>query len=473
MSYLPDFEYDVFLSYAHLDNKTPDNTREGWITKFYKQFKLELDRYLESANTASVWCDHKLSGNMDFDARIKTVLDSSVLLLAFSSNAYSRSEYCKDELNHFFTTTKNSKTGISVKESRRIFNIQLLNKPFQSWPEPFQGGGKYTMFKSSNPQLGDNDQDLGITLDPDLPSDREKYNQCLFKIVLDVCSTLTEIKKQIITPAPPDAPKKKIFIAKTSDTLLAVKGKIISGLTANDISVEASAIPPPWERNEHEKLVTSKMSDTVLSVHLFDSIAGDKIAKDYPYSFSQEQLLIGKRLKKEQLIFIPQELNIENITDKEHGRFLTELMTKKEDAAKYNLVRELSDQDIITHIMDRINKPPPPPDIDGTILLDFHEMDLASAIDYYNTLQSENRKIYLTRRGNEPLDIISRYDKALQEVTTVIIVSFTVATNWLLERIKEIICAIRTGKSHIKKLMVYRKTGIEEIDLEEMRKVFG
>lgn len=473
MSYLPDFKYDVFLSYAHIDNKTTDEKKEGWITKFYKQFKLELDRYLESTNTASVWCDHELSGNTDFDDRIKKVIDSSVLLLAFTSNGYNRSEYCNKELNHFFINAKNSKSGISVNENRRIFNIQLLNKPFHTWSEPLQGGGKYAMFKPANPQLGGNDQDQGITLDPDLPSDRERYNECLYNIVLDVCKTLAEIKKQTIASAPSFAPKRKVFIAKTSDTLMAVKEKIISGLAANDILVDASAIPPPWEKNEHEKLISGKISEAVLSVHLFDSIAGDKIAKDYPYSFSQEQLLIGKRLKKEQLIFIPQALNIENIMDKDHSKFLMELMTKKEIAAKYNLVRELSDQDIITHIMDRINKPVLPPVIDGTILLDFHEMDLDSTVEYYNTLQSENRKIYLTRPGSGPLDIMSQYDKALQEVTTVIIVSFTVATNWLLERIKQIICAIRTGKSQIKKLMVYKNTGIEEIDLEEMRNVFG
>ena len=478
MGYLAEFKYDVFLSYAHIDNVKPDNESQGRITKFYKQFKLELDRYLEADNTAEVWCDHELSGNTAFDHKIKNVLDGSALFLAFTSGAYSRSKYCNLELNHFFTTANSSKLGIAVKDNRRIFNIQLLNKSFKEWDEPFKGGGKYPLFKPADPDSNNRDEDPGITLDSDSPEDKEEYKRVMVKIVRDVCRILKEIKdasdandKQVA--AKTNGQQRKIFIGKTSDTLISVKEKIINGLAANNLVVDANPVPPPWNKTEHEQAVSSKMDDAVLTIHLFDEIAGDRIAADYPYSFSQEQLLIGKRLNKEQLIFIPQELNIDSINDKTHSTFLTELMTKKESNDKYNLIRELSDQQIVQHILDRVNKPVHESGFEGGVLLDFHEKDLSTTVEYYNQLQNNNTKIFLTTPGSNPLDIINQYDKALQEVTTVIIVCFTVATNWLFERIKQIICAIQTGKSHIKKLMVYKQTGTEEINLEEMKKLFA
>jgi len=94
MSYLPDFKYDVFLSYAHIDNSTTNDNDDGWITKFYKHFKLLLDRYLEGTNTAEIWCDHELRKNYAFDDRIENVVENSAIFLAFTSNGFYRSEYC-------------------------------------------------------------------------------------------------------------------------------------------------------------------------------------------------------------------------------------------------------------------------------------------------------------------------------------------------------------------------------------------
>src|SRR5687768_1235347 len=343
MSYLPDFKYDVFMSYAHIDNKTTDDEEFGWITKFYHRFKLELDRYLEGTNTAEIWCDHELRKNYAFDDRIQNVIDTSAIFLAFTSNGFYRSEYCCDkELNFFYKKALDSKIGIKVNDCRRVFNIQLLNKPYQNWPVPLQGGGKYAMYKYSNTRSIKKDEDPGITLDADL--DRKEYDKSIIEIVLDVCNTLKTIKEKTITatPDPDSSVNRKIFVGKVADTLMPVRNQIINALTSEGITVDNEKIPPPYDRGEHQALVERKIADSVLSIHLYDGIAGDKISNDYPYSFSQEQLLIGKRLNKEQLIFIPQELDFDTIEDSEHSKFLSGLLTKKETSAKYSLVRELS-----------------------------------------------------------------------------------------------------------------------------------
>ena len=473
MSYLPDFKYDVFMSYAHIDNKTTDDEEFGWITKFYHRFKLELDRYLEGTNTAEIWCDHELRKNYAFDDRIQNVIDTSAIFLAFTSNGFYRSEYCCDkELNFFYKKALDSKIGIKVNDCRRVFNIQLLNKPYQNWPVPLQGGGKYAMYKYSNTRSIKKDEDPGITLDADL--DRKEYDKSIIEIVLDVCNTLKTIKEKTITatPDPDSSVNRKIFVGKVADTLMPVRNQIINALTSEGITVDNEKIPPPYDRGEHQALVERKIADSVLSIHLYDGIAGDKISNDYPYSFSQEQLLIGKRLNKEQLIFIPQELDFDTIEDSEHSKFLSGLLTKKETSAKYSLVRELSVPVIIDLIKDKVNKPKPVTIYEGSILLDYNEADTRNAVDYYNSLLSENKKIYLTPPGSGPMEVINKYANALEEVTTVIIVCFTVAKDWLIERIKEIIRAIQTGKSRITKLSVYGETGIEDLNLADLKKIF-
>jgi hypothetical protein len=39
MSYLPGFDYDIFISYAHVNNQRADEREEGWVVQFQKPSK--------------------------------------------------------------------------------------------------------------------------------------------------------------------------------------------------------------------------------------------------------------------------------------------------------------------------------------------------------------------------------------------------------------------------------------------------
>ncbi|MEO6730646.1 MAG: hypothetical protein ABIN01_05475 [Ferruginibacter sp.] len=470
MSYLNNFKYDVFLSYAHADNKTLNDSEDGWITQFYKQFKLQLDRYLDGTNTAEVWCDHELRKNYAFDDRIEKVIKNSAIFLAFTSNSFYRSEYCCDkELAVFYqTATEDDNLGLKIDDSNRLFQIQLLNKPHAQWPKEFQGVGCYEMFRYSNPNSLKRDEDQGITLSPEL--DPKEYNNRILEIVQDVSSTLKLIKNKQV-PILANQPKaKKVFFSKVAHTLIPLREQISKELEANNISVYKCELPPPYDKDEHKREVSEKILSSDLSVHMFDSIAGDKISAGYPNTFLQEQALIAKGLKKEQFIFISQELDFDKVDDDNHGKFLSNFLTEKEQDARYNLIREFSVPGIVDHIKDKLIEPPPLPPIvnNSSILLDFNEVDFKYAFEYYNSLMLENRKIFLTIPGTGPLDSIKKFEIALKEVNTVIIVCVTAAQEWLKERIIEIIRAIRTEKSGILKLSVYRDSKLNDLDLNTL-----
>jgi len=233
-------------------------------------------------------------------------------------------------LKLFYTHASNSPLGLQVNDSRRIFNIQLLNKHYQTWPPELHGGGNYAMFKYSNTKSLKKEEDQGITLDPE--KDAEQYDSSIIEIVQDIRRILNEIKNKKIPVAP--APvgttqQKQVFFSKVAHTLIPLREQIIKELEANKVSVYKCELPPPYDINGHKREVTEKIEQSNLSVHLFDEMAGDKIANDYPYTFLQEQSLLGKALKKEQFIFIPQEMDFTSINDKDHGRFLSDLLTKK------------------------------------------------------------------------------------------------------------------------------------------------
>jgi len=59
MTYVPDFDDDVFISYAHLDNVAMVEGEPGWITLLDRALRIRLPQLL--GEELSVWRDQKLA----------------------------------------------------------------------------------------------------------------------------------------------------------------------------------------------------------------------------------------------------------------------------------------------------------------------------------------------------------------------------------------------------------------------------
>ena len=66
------YDYDVFISYAHRDNKESSD-REGWVTKFHLDLQDRLGVVLGRDPTR--WRDAKLEGTDDFGDEIEERLE--------------------------------------------------------------------------------------------------------------------------------------------------------------------------------------------------------------------------------------------------------------------------------------------------------------------------------------------------------------------------------------------------------------
>lgn len=460
MGYLANFEYDVFLSYAHKDNATSSSEEDGWMTMFYKQFSLAMDRYLDGKNS-NIWCDHELRDNTVFDDEIKKVIESSAIFMAFSSNSFYKSDYCLKELSIFHQTAKAGDINLSVDNTGRIFQVQLLKKHHDEWLEEFRGCGAYEMFSflSDPPRV----EDQGFTLLPDM-EDKE-YRKRMLQLVNDVCLTL---KKMAKIQAPSIAPQKskKVFLGKVSYRQSSLREQIIQELKS--INVDVCIFDKPFSRPEFEEKVKSEILKSDLLIHLFDDLAGEKIENSYPYTFSQEQLLIGQREGKDQLIFIPNEMEFDKLSDRQHAEFLSGLSKNKNVNDHYSLIKENSVRMMVDHVKMKLESSAAiaPADCVNSIWVDYNDEDYDDAAKLYSDLSAKDKdNVHLTRRGNGPTDFINSHTKGLETVKTVIIVCAKVAKEWVMERISEIICAIKTGKSSISRLQVY-KNGKITVDMD-------
>jgi hypothetical protein len=86
MAFVPGFEYDVFVSYAHGDNRE-------WIGRFAGQLESVLKHKL--GDPAKVWIDkEELRATRDFRKEIPDTVAGSAIFLFLPSPTYIRSQYC-------------------------------------------------------------------------------------------------------------------------------------------------------------------------------------------------------------------------------------------------------------------------------------------------------------------------------------------------------------------------------------------
>jgi len=116
MGFCQDFQYDVFVSYAHLNNQS-----------------LGLHEILKKPE---IWRD---DGGLDgkvIDSGIGAALESSAVFLAIVSNAFLKSTYCCPvELSAFLK----SKFPVKVREYSRVVVAAydaLADVPASTWPDP-------------------------------------------------------------------------------------------------------------------------------------------------------------------------------------------------------------------------------------------------------------------------------------------------------------------------------------------------
>src|SRR5947209_4082239 len=92
MAYVPNFTNDIFISFAHIDDK------DGWV----KTFNTRLENRLNQIGVqARIWRDSKLRGTDIFSDEIFNQLKNTAVLISIVTPSSIRSNWCQDERQKF------------------------------------------------------------------------------------------------------------------------------------------------------------------------------------------------------------------------------------------------------------------------------------------------------------------------------------------------------------------------------------
>jgi len=114
------FEKDLFISYAHIDNKPLTPEQQGWITRFHASLEALLS--MRMGGKARIWRDDKLQGNDIFDREIVDQFAQTAVLVSVLTPRYLSSEWCNREVAEFCKRAE-ERGGMVVENKARMFKV--------------------------------------------------------------------------------------------------------------------------------------------------------------------------------------------------------------------------------------------------------------------------------------------------------------------------------------------------------------
>jgi hypothetical protein len=128
-----EFDSDVFISYAHLDNQ-PLAGSQGWVSDFHEALSKRLGEVWGKA--PRIWRDPKLQGNDIFADELTGRYKHAAVLVSVITPRYVSSPWCQRELTGFWQVA--SSTGVPLGNKARIFKVVKTLVERESLPAPVQ-----------------------------------------------------------------------------------------------------------------------------------------------------------------------------------------------------------------------------------------------------------------------------------------------------------------------------------------------
>jgi hypothetical protein len=461
MAYLPGFDYDIFISYAHVDDLTTNEEEEGWVTLFHKHLEVQLSKLVGRADLVKIWRDERrLQGNHLFDQTIRDGVDRAALFLALTSNGYLGSEYCQQELKWFCDKAAREPWTIDVGDRRRVFNLLLNNIPHDRWPQEYGRSSGHPF----------NDAERKEQLGYPTEARQELFRRQMRDLCEAIYATLSAIKAAPVaspiaapvqqldnTPAKSSAATSfSVFLADTPDSLRTLRRRIANELQQQGISL-AAQIPPPYEATQHDERVISEMSNAQLAVHLLDEWPGREVEGAPEESYPQRQARLGLQHAPAQLIWTPQSLVIEKVEDENHRRFLDQLENQPREHASYSFIREAPGAigRLIVARLEQIKQASETPRAPSAALLDTHLKDELHALELSRFLIGRNILPYVNPEQDDPSRNIALLEERLKRVSRLIIVFGNVAEDWVRARLGEAVKIAVTESCPLKACGIY------------------
>ncbi len=469
MAYIPGYNFDIFISYAHLDNMKMPGQEQGWIELFYQSLNLKLAQRIGKMDAVKIWWDNKkLDGTKLFDNTIEDGIRNSAIFISLLSPGYLQSEYCKKEMELFHAKSANEKTGTNVGDNARMIKVLLNNIPYTDLPEQFGRATGFPFYKSEDKD------DFGEPLhyaDPAFAQQLKDLRDALvhiFELFVKEQNKTPVVVVNTSLPNPliksPDTPNDTtpkngltLYFGEVSDSLRTARKRTITELEKNGFSIITN-IPPPEEAMAHEQKLKHVLPKADLAVHLLDQFPGREIEGTDTW-YPKKQAELSLELSPFKLMWVPSDFDKDNIEEEGYSDFLQTLEKNTDPENKFEFIRgnksELTKQIIdYTEVIkqSRVKK------VSAekiSVLLDTHFSDQQYAFTLGQAMLKNNMQPYINPQEDDPRKNINLLADRISLVSKLVFLYGQVAREWVLERMSAALQLIITNNYSIDDFYIY------------------
>lgn len=333
-----DYSYDVFISYAHLDDQPLVPGEMGWVSKLHEVLSIRLS--MLTGKKVNIWRDRRLRKNEFFDDTIADAVGATRLFLAVVTPLYIRSEYCQRELSEFVKIN-----DIRTSNRSRIFKVLKTPVPISAHPLPMQDILGYEFYHY------DDETGHAHEFRVDSGTDREAYlcrlddlaqeiQECLSLMAPEHAGAQSRLapvaepeESMESDPHPERLLKESVYVCATSSDVRSSHDQVRRELLERGYTVLPDQ-PFILESNSFETNVREAMKQVALSVHIIGERYGI-IPEDGDQSIVEIQNRVASEVSREtgleRIIWIP-----ENVapTDSRQMQFIESLI--RDPAAQFN-----------------------------------------------------------------------------------------------------------------------------------------
>jgi hypothetical protein len=250
------FEQNLFISYAHIDDQPLTPGQQGWITRFHARLDALLSMRL--GRKAKIWRDEKLQGNDVFSNEIVARFKQSAGLVSIVTPRYVNSEWCTREAREFCQSAQQT-GGLVVANKSRVFKViktPVDSQESKSLPAPMKDllGYEFFAYKDGAP----------LELDPEYGPE---YSQLLNLNVARLASEITQLLKTLEAEEPQAPSKPAVYLAECS-----YDRKQARELVEGELKRLGYPVLPdkrlPADEAEYVTAVESLLARCALSIHL-------------------------------------------------------------------------------------------------------------------------------------------------------------------------------------------------------------
>lgn len=350
MSFLPGFENDIFISYAHIDNQPLAEGQKGWITSFHKALEVRLAQLLGAE--PDVWRDESnLRGNDYLGKPSALHMPRVGILITVLTPRYVRSDWCLKEVDAFYQFAEQT-GGVRVAEKSRIFKILKTPIPIEQHPAAVQQllGYEFYQVDSTTGKPREFIFNSGPNVDIN-------YWAKLDDLAYDIFQLLNTLNGEPV-PAPklPYSPQhNSVYLAETTHDLCVERDKMKRELQSRGYNVLPDR-PLPLDAESIMKAVRENLSRCRLSVHLIGANYGViPEASERSVPFIQNELA-SERCRAtnfSRIIWMPPGLEAREPRQQEFIKYLYE-----DPSAQHEVeVLQTSLEDLKTIIQDKLTAP--------------------------------------------------------------------------------------------------------------------